>query len=398
MASTTEVKSPFSARINRIEISATLAVVNEADRLRSQGVDLVDFGAGEPHFSTPQHIKDAAVAAIQNNFTKYTAVGGTIELRDAIIARHAEDFGTSYARDEVIASTGGKHALFNAFQVLVDHGDEVIIPVPYWVSFKDIVQYAGGVPVFVETDEAAGFRLTAAMIERAITPRTRVILLNSPGNPSGAVMSPGDQTAIVEMAAARGIWVVSDECYVYLNYSGREFSVGSLTKAKERLVVVGSLSKTYAMTGWRMGYALGPAPVVKQFQKLQSQSTSNPTSIVQKAAVAALKGSQQCVAGMRADYMKLRDRMVAGLRAIPGIQCHVPEGAFYVYPNVSGIFGRGGVNSSAELAGRLLREAHVVTVPGEAFGTNAHIRFSYATSAGEIDRGLERLRKFLASL
>ncbi len=398
MATSTEVKSSYSARINRIEISATLAVVNEADRLRSQGVDLVDFGAGEPHFSTPQHIKDAAVAAIQNNFTKYTAVGGTIELRDAISARHGEDFDTSYTRDEVIASTGGKHALFNAFQVLVDHGDEVIIPVPYWVSFKDIVQYAGGVPVFVDTDEAAGFRLTAAMIEQAVTPRTKVILLNSPSNPSGAVVSPEDQKAIVEMAAARGIWIISDECYVYLNYTGREFSVGSLTKAKERVIVVGSLSKTYAMTGWRMGYALGPAPVVKQFQKLQSQSTSNPTSIVQKAAVVALKGSQQCVADMRADYIKLRDHMVAGLRAIPGIQCHVPEGAFYVYPNVSGVFGRGGINSSADLAGRLLREAHVVTVPGEAFGTNSHIRFSYATSAGEIDRGLDRVRKFLASL
>lgn len=388
----------LTERINRIEPSATLAVVNEADKLRQQGIDVVDFGAGEPHFATPQHIKDAAIAAIQGNFTKYTPVGGTAELRDAIVHRHAVDFDSDYRREQVVASVGGKHALFNAIQVLVDHGDEVILPVPYWVSFKDIVRYAGGDCVLVETDEHENFRLTAEMLQRQISPRTKLIILNSPSNPSGAVMSPEDMAQVVRVAHQRGIWVISDECYVYLNYSAKRFSLGSLREYRERMVIVGSLSKTYSMTGWRLGYALGPAPVVSAMLKLQSQSTSNPTSIVQKAAVAALKGSQQCVADMRAEYIKLRDHVVNGLRAIPGIQCTLPEGAFYSYPNVSAFFGRGGLKSASDLAGRLLRDAHVATVPGEGFGTRDHIRVSYATSVAELDRGLERMRKFLAAL
>src|SRR5271169_2972717 len=286
----------LTERINRIEPSATLAVVAEADKLRQQGIDVVDFGAGEPHFSTPQHIKDAAIAAIQGNFTKYTAVGGTAELRDAIVHRHAVDFDSDYRREQAIASGGGKHALFNAVQVLVDHGDEVILPVPYWVSFKDIVRYAGGNCVLLETDEEQGFRITAEMVANLVTSRTKLIILNSPSNPSGAVMAPEDLRQVMKLASERGIWVISDECYVYLNYTGELFSIGSLREYRERMVIVGSLSKTYAMTGWRLGYVLAPTQVVSAMQKLQSQSTSNPTSIVQKAAVAALKGPQQCVA------------------------------------------------------------------------------------------------------
>jgi len=385
-------------RINRIEPSATMAVVAEADKLRQQGIDVVDFGAGEPHFATPQHIKDAAIAAIQANFTKYTAVGGTAELRDAIVHRHAVDFDSDYRREESIASTGGKHALFNAIQVLVDHGDEVILPVPYWVSFKDIVRYAGGKCVLLETDERDSFRVTAEMVGRLVMPRTKLIILNSPSNPSGAVMTPEDMAEVIRFAHERGIWVISDECYVYLNYTNKKFSVGSLREFRERMVIVGSLSKTYAMTGWRLGYALAPAAVTSAMQKLQSQSTSNPTSIVQKAAVAALKGPQQCITEMRAEYIHLRDHVVNGLRSIPGVQCTLPDGAFYAYPNVSSFFGRSGVNSASELAGKLLREAHVATVPGEGFGTREHIRVSYATSMAELDRGLERLRKFLAAL
>jgi aspartate aminotransferase len=385
-------------RINRIEPSATMAVVAEADKLRSQGIDVVDFGAGEPHFATPEHIKEAAIAAIRDNFTKYTPVGGTAELRDAIVNRHAVDFGSDYRREESIASVGGKHVLFNAIQVLVGHDDEVILPVPYWVSFKDMIRYSGGKPVLDETDESRGFTLTAEMVERAITPRTRMIILNSPCNPSGAVMSPEDMSSIVRLAAQRGIWVISDECYVYLNYTGKRFSVGSLRECRERMIVVGSLSKTYAMTGWRLGYALAPTAVISAMQKLQSQSTSNPTSIVQKAAVAGLKGPQQCVEDMRQEYIRLRDHVVNGLRSIPGVSCTLPEGAFYAYPNVSSFFGRGGVKSAADVAGKLLREAHVATVPGEGFGTRDHIRVSYATSAAELDRGLERMRKLFASL
>jgi len=385
-------------RINRIEPSATLAVVNEAEKLRQQGIDVVDFGAGEPHFATPQHIKDAAVAAIQGNFTKYTAVGGTAELRDAIVHRHAVDFDSDYRREEAIACVGGKHAIFNAIQILVDHGDEVILPVPYWVSFKDIVRYAGGDCVFLEADENQDFRVTAKMIERLVTPRTKLIILNSPCNPSGAVMSPADMTEVVRLAHERGIWVMSDECYVYLNYTEKRFSIGSLREFRERMIVVGSLSKTYAMTGWRLGYALAPAPLISAMQKLQSQSTSNPASIVQKAAVAALRGPQQCIAEMRAEYIKLRDHVINGLRAIPEIKCTLPQGAFYAYPNISAFLGRSGVKSASDLAGKLLREAHVATVPGEGFGTSDHIRVSYATSIAELDRGLERLRRFLASL
>jgi aspartate aminotransferase len=366
--------------------------------LRAQCADVVDFGAGEPNFATPQHVKDAAIAAIQANFTKYTAVAGTAELRDAIVQRHAADFASEYRRDEVIASVGGKHALFNAIQVLVDHGDEVILPVPYWVSFKDIIRYAGGTPLLVETDESRNFALTAAMVAKQITPRTKAIILNSPSNPSGAVMKPENMAEIIRMAHERGIWIISDECYVYLNYTGKNFSVGALREYRDRMVILGSLSKTYAMTGWRIGYALAPAPVVSAMAKLQSQSTSNPTSIVQKAAVAALSGPQQCVEVMRQEYIKLRDHVVRGLRAIPGIRCTLPEGAFYAYPNVSAFFGRGGIKSASDIAGKLLRDAYVAAVPGEGFGTHEHIRISYATSKAELDRGLERMKSFFAAL
>jgi aspartate aminotransferase len=319
-------------------------------------------------------------------------------LRDAIINRHNADFGSGYKREETIASTGGKHVLFNAIQVLVDHGDEVILPVPYWVSFKDIVRYAGGNCVLLETDEAQDFRITAQMVERLITPRTKLIILNSPSNPSGAVMSPEDQTEVIKMAAQCGIWVISDECYVYLNYTGKNFSVGSLRDYHDRLLVAGSLSKTYAMTGWRLGYALAPAQIVNAMQKLQSQSTSNPTSIVQKAAVAALSGPQERVEEMRREYIQLRDHIVNGLNAIPGIKCTMPEGAFYAFPNISSFFGRSGLKSAANVADKLLKEAHVATVPGEGFGTSDHIRISYATSVKELDRGLENMRKFFGAL
>jgi len=244
----------FTARIGRIEISATMAINNEATTLRAQGVDLVDFGAGEPHFATPEHIKQAAVDALAKNFTKYTAVAGTKDLREAVAARHKADFNSNYSFEETILTVGGKSALFNTFQVLIDHGDEVIIPVPYWVSFKDQVEYCGGKCQFVLTSATDGFRLTAAMVEKALTPKTKIILVNSPNNPSGAVVAPEDLAAIVKLAASRGIYVLSDECYVYLDYTGRPFSLGSLTEYKDNLLLMGSLSKTYSMTGWRLGF------------------------------------------------------------------------------------------------------------------------------------------------
>lgn len=396
MATVPAIKQ-FSDRVNRIEISATMAVVAEAAKLKAAGTDLVEFGAGEPHFPTPQHIKDAAIAAIQQNFTRYTPVAGIPELRAAIAKRHATDFGSAYKPEEAIASTGGKLALFNAIQVLVDHGDEVILPAPYWVSFKDIVEYAGGKCVYVETDEADGFQLTAEMIERQVTPRTRAMIINSPNNPSGAVLSPDEFTAILKMAHKRGIYVIADECYVYLNFTG-SFSAGSVTEVREHLVIVGSLSKTYAMTGWRLGYALAPAPITSAFTKLQSQHTSSSAHMIQKAAVAALTGPQDCVAEMKAGYIELRDQILDEVAMIPGLTCVRPEGAFYVYPNVSAYFGRDGIRSAADVSRRLLHEAHVVTVPGEAFGTRDHIRLSYATSSADIAKGLKWMREWFAKL
>jgi aspartate aminotransferase len=396
--STATAQKVLSDRIDRIEVSATMAITAEALKMKASGIDLADFGAGEPHFSTPRHIKDAAIAAIEANFTRYTAVAGIPEVRKAIVDRHAADFGTNYSVEECVFTTGGKLALFNAIQVLVDHGDEVILPVPYWVSFKDIIQYAGGKVVYVESDEAEGFRITAQMIEAAMTPRTKAIILNTPSNPSGAVVSPADLEAIVRLAHARGVYVLLDECYVYLNFTGEIVSGASFTECREHVVVLGSLSKTYAMTGWRAGFALGPKQIIGAMSKLQSQSTSNAASMVQRASIAAVTGPQECVAEMRADYVTLRDRVLAGFKTIPGLTCTVPEGAFYVYPNVNAFVGRGGIRSASDLAAKLLSEAHVVSVPGEAFGTAEHIRLSYAVSSDVIDKGVERMREFLAKL
>jgi len=385
-------------RINRIEVSATMAITAEALKMKAAGIDLANFGAGEPHFNTPQHIKEAAIEAIEKNFSRYTAVPGIPEVRKAVVARHAADFGSSYAVEECVFTTGGKLALFNAIQVLVDHGDEVVLPVPYWVSFKDIIEYAGGKVVFVESDEREDFRITAKMIEAAITPKTKAIILNTPSNPSGAVVSAADLEAIVRLAHARGIYLLLDECYAYLTYTGVPVSGGTFTDCKEHVIILGSLSKTYAMTGWRPGFTLGPKQVISAMSKLQSQSTSNTTSFVQKAAVAALTGSQQCVAEMRADFLKLRDRILAGLKTIPGLSCSVPQGAFYVYPNVSAFFGKGGLKTASDVAAMLLSDARVVVVPGEAFGTKDHIRLSYAASAGVVDEGVKRMREYFSQL
>jgi aspartate aminotransferase len=388
----------LSDRINRIEVSATMAITAEALKMEAAGISLANFGAGEPHFATPRHIKDAAIQAIEKNFSKYTAVAGVPAVRKAVVERHAADFGSNYAVEECVFTTGGKLALFNAIQVMVDHGDEVILPVPYWVSFKDIIQYAGGKVVLVESDEREDFRITAAMIEAAITPKTKAIILNTPSNPSGAVVSPADLEAIVRLAHARGIYVLLDECYVYLSYTGAAVSGGSFTDCKEHVVILGSLSKTYAMTGWRAGFALGPKQIIAAMSKLQSQSTSNTASMVQQASIAALTSSQDCVAEMRADYLKLRDQILEGFKTIPGLTCTVPQGAFYVYPNVAAFLGKGGVKSASDLASKLLSEAHVVVVPGEAFGTSQHIRLSYAVSSNVVDEGIKRMRGYFAKL
>ncbi|HUO28647.1 MAG TPA: pyridoxal phosphate-dependent aminotransferase [Bryobacteraceae bacterium] len=389
-----ETKQEIAERISLISVSSTMRVAAEAEKLRAQGVDVVDFGAGEPDFPTPDNIKRAAVRALEQNFTKYTNAGGTLELKKAVCERHATDFGTSYQPGECLITVGGKHAIFGLTQALLNPGDEVVIPVPYWVTYKDVVNYAGAKCVFVDTDEAQGFALTADMIEPHLTARTKMVFINSPSNPSGAVLDRGEFEKIYRITAARGIVLMTDECYCHFLYGGEPFSIASLPGAKDNVVVAGSLSKTYAMTGWRIGFALAPAPVIGAMMKLQSHSTSNPTSIAQKAAVEALRGPQESVTEMLAEYAKRRDFVIARLRAIPGVTCAEPRGAFYAYPNV-GVAFKNGISSGVQFADKLLEKAAVAVVPGEAFGTNQHVRISYATSMHELERGLDRLHRFI---
>jgi aspartate aminotransferase len=393
-----QATAEIAERISTISVSSTLKVSADADRLRREGIDVVDFGAGEPDFPTPDNIKQAAVAAIAANFTKYTNAGGTPELRQAICERHRLDFGTKYAPAECMVTVGGKHAIFNLIQALVNPGDEVIIPVPYWVTYKDVVNYAGGVCVFVPTDEANGFEVTAAMIERYVTPRTKLLIINSPNNPSGSVLPQEEFRKILALTSKRDIFLMTDECYCKFVYEGEPYSIAAESGAKETVVVAGSLSKTYAMTGWRIGFALAPVPIIGAMMKLQSHSTSNPTSIAQKAAIEAMCGSQDSVPQMLSEYRRRRDFVVERLREIPGVTIATPKGAFYAYPNIGIAFRSGRIKSSLEFSSELLSKAHVAVVPGEAFGTNDHVRISYATSMHELERGLDRLHRFIDGL
>jgi aspartate aminotransferase len=374
-----------------------MKVMADADKLKREGVDVVDFSAGEPDFPTPENIKQAAIDAINKNFSKYTPVGGTAELKQAAIDRHKTEYGTDYKLSECIITVGGKHVLFNYTQALINPGDEVIIPVPYWVTYKDIVNYAGGKCVFVPTDEKEGFRLTAAAIERHITPRTRMVIINSPSNPSGAVMENLEFEKLYHSTSKQGIFLLTDECYSHFLYDSKPYSVASIPGSKPTVLVAGTASKTYAMTGWRIGYGLAPEAIIGAMNKLQSHSTSNPTSISQKAVVEALRGSQDSVPQMLAEYRKRRDFVIPRLRQIPGIECSMPAGAFYAYPNIRGAIDRMGIKSPLEFAERLLKEPdlNVAVVPGEAFGTDDHVRMSYATSMKELERGLDRLHKFV---
>ncbi|HWF10299.1 MAG TPA: pyridoxal phosphate-dependent aminotransferase [Bryobacteraceae bacterium] len=384
-------------RISSISVSSTMKVMADADKLKREGVDVVDFSAGEPDFPTPENIKQAAIDAIHKNFSKYTPVGGTAELKQAAIDRHKAEYGTDYKLSECIITVGGKHVLFNYTQALVNPGDEVIIPVPYWVTYKDIVNYAGGKCVFVPTDEKEGFRLTAAAIERHITPRTRIVIINSPSNPSGAVMENVEFDKLYHITSKQGIFLLTDECYSHFLYDSKPYSVASIAGSKSTVLVAGTASKTYAMTGWRIGYGLAPEPIIGAMNKLQSHSTSNPTSISQKAVVEALRGSQDSVPQMLAEYRRRRDFVIPRLRQIPGVECSMPAGAFYAYPNIRGALDRMGIKTPLEFAEKLLKEPdlNVAVVPGEAFGTDDHVRMSYATSMKELERGLDRLHKFV---
>jgi len=386
-------------RINRIQVSPTSAVISAAEQLKAQGVDIADFGPGEPDFPTPDHIKKAAIQAIESNKTKYTATGGIMPLREAICAWHKRELKSNFEPKECVVSVGGKHAIFNVVSVLVQAGDEVIIPAPYWVSYPDIVKYAGATPVFVETTAEEGFVAKATAIEKAITSRTRLVIIDSPCNPTGGVTPPDEYEKILALCRKHSIWLMGDECYSHFVYeSHKPYSIASAAGAKQNVIIVGSVSKTFAMTGWRIGYTLGPAELIQAVIKLQSQSTSNPTSIAQYAALAAMTGPMDSVPVMLAEYARRRTRIVEGLRAISGVTCEWPGGAFYAFPNVAEhLTGRSALaKDGTELAKMLLEKAHVAVVPGEAFGAPGYLRLSYATSLERIEEGLRRLEKFLA--
>ena len=387
-------------RINRIQVSATAAVINAAEQLKAKGVDIADFGPGEPDFPTPDHIKKAAIKAIEENRTKYTPTGGIMALREAITAWHKRELGSDYTAKECVVTVGGKHSIFNAVSVLIQNGDEVILPAPYWVSFPDIIKYAGGTPVIVQTRPEDGFSAKAADIEKAITPKTKMVIINSPSNPTGGVVDGPEFEKILAVCKKHNVWVMGDECYSHFVYDPhKSFSVASAKDSKANVIIIGSVSKTFAMTGWRIGYTLAPEELIQAMIKVQSQSTSNPTSIAQYAALEAMRGTMDTVPPMLAEYAKRRKRIVEGLRAIPGVTCEWPGGAFYAFPNVSAHLGDGknaAAKNCTELSKLLLEKAHVALVAGEAFGAPGFLRLSYATSIERIEEGLRRLEKFFS--
>jgi aspartate aminotransferase len=394
-------------RLKTLAPSSTLAVQAKAKELRARGVDVVSFGAGEPDFDTPERIKDAALQAMRRGQTKYTEVGGVPELRAAVCAKFKRDNGLDYEPADVLVSVGAKHTLFNVVVALINPGDEVLVPSPYWVSYPEQVRLLGGVPVEVPTSEATGFDLDPDRLATAVTPRTKLIVVNSPNNPTGAVFSRAALEAVARLAVERRLWVVSDECYEALTFEGRHVSIASFgPEIKARTIVVNTCSKAYAMTGWRIGYAAGPRALIRAMTDVQSQVTSNPSSIAQWAAVAALTGPQDEVAKMAGEFDRRRRLIISGLNALPGVRCVMPRGAFYAFANVSGLFGKtwrkadGAValESSLDVTAFLLEEARVAVVPGRDFGSDAHVRLSYATSDALISEGLARMAAALATL
>ena len=388
---------PVSENVARMQSSATMAAMQAAEALRASGVNVCDFGAGEPDFDTPENIKQAAAEAMRAGRTKYTAGAGVREIQRAIIDFYQRDFGTEYQPGEVMVTAGGKQAIFNAVVTLINPGDEVLIPKPYWVTFPEVVVFAGGTPVFIETEDT-DFLPTAEQVEQAITPKTKLLILNSPSNPSGRVLQPAEFRRIMEVAAERGIYIISDECYLRFVYPPAEvFSAASLpAELRARLCIAGSFSKTYAMTGWRVGYALAPPEWTKAMLKVQGHSTSNANSIAQWAAVAALTGPQDSVAAMLAEYTARRAWLIEALKEIPGLKCAEPEGAFYAFPDVRGCL-QNGLKTSCEFAQRLLEREHVVVTDGAGFGAEGFVRISYATSLEQIQEGVKRLKRFVTT-
>lgn len=380
----------ISERARNAAPSPTLAITAKYKALQAQGVDVVGFGAGEPDFDTPDHIKAAAIEALNSGQTKYTASSGTPQLKDAIVEKLQRENGLTYKPNQIIVSAGAKHSIYNLFQAVLDPGDEVIVPVPYWVSYPEQVKLADGVPVFVDAPEADGFRVTAAAIAEKITPRTKAIVINSPSNPSGAVLPESELRKIAELAVEKNLLVLSDEIYEHLTYGLDHVSIASFGPEIQKLtMVVNGFSKAYSMTGWRLGWLAGDAEVVAAMGRIQDQSTSNPTSFAQSGAVAALRGPQDCVEQMRQAFEERRNYIVERLNAIPGVSCVNPEGAFYVLPNISGLTGSRFADGDA-ITDYLLNEARIAVVPGSGFGVPQNIRLSYATSKANIEKGLDR--------
>ncbi len=394
----------LAARAGRIVPSPTLSITATAKSMKAQGIDVIDFASGEPDFDTPQPVKDAAMAAIQSGFTKYTASSGIDELRDAIMEKLSVEQGLRFERSQILVSCGAKHSLYNLFEALVEAGDEVVIPAPFWVSYQDQVLLNDGTPVLLQTDEGNGFAIDRDALEAVITPRTKAIVVNSPCNPTGATYDRTTLAAIAEVACRRDLLIISDEIYEKIIYDGvRHIGIATLDpEVARRTVVINGVSKTFAMTGWRIGYAGGPKDLLTAMANIQSQSTSNPTSISQKAAVVALKLGDSVVRGMVDEFDRRRRVMVERLNAIPGMACRMPTGAFYAFPNVGGLLKkRAGdrlIETPADLAQYLLAQAKIAVVPGEPFGSRTHVRLSYATSLDAITRGLERMEAAVREL
>jgi len=393
----------LSERARNIKPSPTLAMDAKAKALKAAGYDIVNFGVGEPDFDTPENIKEAAIRALKEGFTKYTPVGGIDPLKDAILEKFRKDNDLEYTREEIIVSCGAKHSLYNIAEALYGRGDEVIIPSPYWVSYPDQVLLNDATPVIVKTHEKDGFMLNPDTLESHITEKTKAVILNSPSNPTGLAYDRRTLENIAEVVLRHNLLVISDEIYEKLVYEGAEHvSIASLGgDIKKRTLVVNGLSKSHAMTGWRIGFAAGPKEIIKAMTNIQSQSTSNPNSIAQKAAVEALTGPQDFIERMRNEFDKRRKFLVSELNAIPGVSCLSPIGAFYAFPNISGLFGRVDgkpVFSSSDLALYLLEDANVALVPGDAFGNDSHVRLSYATSMENLKKGVERIRAAVGKL
>ena len=400
MTITTKPEIRLTRRVKEIEISPTLAVMNRAQDLMAQGVDVVDFGPGEPDFPTPPSVAEAGKRAIDRGFTKYTNASGMKPLRDAIAERYNHRYGTKLTTDHVIAGTGGKQELFNIILALVDQGDEVIIPSPYWVSFPDQVQFAGGTPVFAPSDPSRQFRPRLAEIEAVATERTRGVILNSPCNPTGAVIAESELAAIVEWCSARDLFLIFDETYEFFVYDGARHvsAIKWFEEHPETVIVVNSMSKTFAMTGWRLGFAVAHPELIGAAGKIQSHSTSNPSSISQAAALEALRGDESEVQRMFEAYRERRAWLVPALNRIKGFCCLDPDGAFYLFPEVKAFFGKAGIVDSQSFADFLLDRARVAVVPGIAFGSDDHVRISYATSLERIKEGVKRIDAALRKL